>query len=89
MVKPKKHIQTTVRKKKKENLEKLYLNYIDALVKSENLQNSLERTCAMLISSPSSIISKQTENLNNNLNNLLVKVMLLQNTINYLSSSEQ
>lgn len=78
-------VRAAVATQSNESKNELYLNYIKALVRSENLQNNLEKTCSMLINSPSSIINKQAEKLNNSLNNLLVQVMLYQNTIDFVS----
>ena len=71
------------------HVNNLYLNYITALVKSESLQNRLENTCSMLINTPSSLITNNVGELNNNLNNLLVKVMLMQNTIDYITVAKK
>lgn len=83
-------VKKAVAKKNKKSIEQLYLNYIKALVKSEHLHNSLEKACTMLNNTPnSSYLIKQRENLNNSLNNLLTKVMLMQNAINYINSCKK
>ena len=73
----KKHLKNNNQK----SLNKLYLKYIAALIKSEEIQNQLEIACSNY-----SLNSRQTEALNNLLNNQLAIVMALQNAINYLIS---
>ncbi len=71
-------------RKSKQSVDKLYLKYIDALVKSENLQNKLEKMCTSFINTPNDSAHKKANYINNNLNNMLVEVMLMQNLINYI-----
>lgn len=82
----KKNTQQLLHSKKEENIEQLYVNYINALVKTENLQNKLEKMCSMMISNPKYLPSKKTRGLNNYVNNMMVKVMVMQNLINYIST---
>ena len=82
----KRKLAKAILKSDKKNLDTLYLNYITALIKSENLQNKLEKTCSILINTPASLITNNVSDINNNLNNLLVKLMLMQNTIDYFTS---
>lgn len=68
--------------------EKIYLNYINMLIKTENLQNKLEKAYTKVMnttSEKSKNISSETVGLNNCLNKLLVKVMILQNVINLIT----
>lgn len=70
------------------DLKKLYLSYIETLVKAENLQNKLEKMYHKMIKSPSDTFSKKAKGINNNLNNVFVEVMAMQSLINYIGASK-
>lgn len=82
----KKQLKLHNKSKSKKSVDKLYLKYIDTLVKSENLQNKLEKMCTGFIDSPNDSTQKKANYINNNLNNMLVEVMLMQNLINYIET---
>lgn len=81
-------IKHALSSRNKEYVDQLYVAYIKALVKSEKLQNNLEKFFTLVGNSPNRAARKQTHYINNSLNNLLVKLMEYQNTINYINSSE-
>ena len=78
-------INKIIKLKNKKDINSLYINYINVLVKSETLQNKLENLCSVRTNIPAGLSSKKTKGLNNYLNNLFVKIMLMQNAINYIS----
>lgn len=82
----KKQLKLHNKSKSKKSVDDLYLKYIDTLVKSENLQNKLEKMCTSFIDSPNDSAQKKANYINNNLNNMLVEVMLMQNLINYIET---
>lgn len=85
----KKNTKKLLDSKKEQNIEQLYVNYINTLVKTENLQNKLEKVCSTMISKPKYLPSKKTRCLNNYVNNMMVKVMVMQNLINYISTNKK
>ena len=77
--------QTYTIKYTNENINSLYINYINTLVKVESLQNKLEKLCLKLLAKGQEI-TKVITKLNNKLNKLFLYIMTLQNLITYINA---